>query len=338
MRITLANKYRPKEFSDVVSQGSIVDILEKQVMTNTFKNVYLFTGGAGTGKTTLARILANKINKREGAYNEIDAASNGGKDAVLKIVSDAWVKSLDSEYKIYIIDECHSISTEGWITFLKTIEEPPAKTIFIFCTTDVQKISAPILSRMQRFNLQRIPQDLMVRRLKYICEKEFFTNYELGVEYIAKIADGGMRDAITMLEKVSSLSTDISIENVVNILGTVNYKYMFDLTNHIIDMKELDALNLINEIHSSGVDLKLFINDYLSFVLDVNKYLLSNSYDHIKIPQTYDTSLKTILGLQDPREFYGLLMERLITIKESLRWETQVKANVELHIIRLCRG
>ena len=338
MKLTLANKYRPKEFSDVVAQGSVVDILEKQVLTNTFKNVYLFTGGAGTGKTTLARILSNKINKREGAYIEIDAASNGGKESVLKIVSDAQVKSLDSDYKIFLIDEVHAISSEGWITFLKTIEEPPQKTIFIFCTTDPQKISAPILSRMQRFNLQRIPQDQMVNRLKHICENENFTEYEYGVEYIAKLADGGMRDAITMLEKVSSLDTRITLENVMRVLGTVNYDDMFELTNHIIDMKELEALNLINRIYQSGADLKQFINDFLNFIVDVNKYLLSESYDYIKIPRIYEKELKSIVSLQDPKTFYNLLLERLVSIKELLKWESQVKSNVELHVIRLCRS
>lgn len=169
---TLAVKYRPKDWDDVVEQDEIKMILQQQLKTNTVKNAYLFCGGAGTGKTTCARIFANAINKGHGNPIEMDAASNSGVEDVRNISQQARARSIDSEYKIFIIDECHAISNTGWQAFLKLIEEPPAKSIFIFCTTDPQKIPKTILSRVQRYDFRRISQAGIVERLKYILDEE----------------------------------------------------------------------------------------------------------------------------------------------------------------------
>ena len=169
---SLAIKYRPKSFDDVVEQGSIKVILQQQLDANETKNAYLFCGGAGTGKTTCARIFANEINKGKGNPIEMDAASNSGVEDVRMITQQAKTQSLDSEYKVFIIDECHSISNTGWQAFLKLIEEPPAKSIFIFCTTDPQKIPKTILSRVQRYVFQRISHYGVVNRLRHIIDEE----------------------------------------------------------------------------------------------------------------------------------------------------------------------
>ena len=169
---SLAIKYRPKSFDDVVEQGSIKVILQQQLDANETKNAYLFCGGAGTGKTTCARIFANEINKGQGNPIEMDAASNSSVEDVRMIIQQAKTQSLDSEYKVFIIDECHSISNTGWQAFLKLIEEPPAKSIFIFCTTDPQKIPKTILSRVQRYDFNRISQEGIVKRLKHIIDEE----------------------------------------------------------------------------------------------------------------------------------------------------------------------
>ena len=169
---SLAIKYRPVTFDDVVEQDSIKTILRQQLESGTTKNAYLFCGGAGTGKTTCARIFAMEINKHKGNPIEMDAASNSSVDDVREIIQQAKTKSLDSEYKVFIIDECHSISNTGWQAFLKLIEEPPAKSVFIFCTTDPQKIPRTILSRVQRYDFQRISHKGVVDRLKYILEQE----------------------------------------------------------------------------------------------------------------------------------------------------------------------
>lgn len=172
MAKSLAIKYRPKNFSDLTEQASVVKILTNQIETNTIKHGYLFVGAAGTGKTTSARIFANMINKGSGEPIELDAASNNSVDDIRRIIEEAQTKSLDSEYKVFIIDECHMLSNSAWNAFLKTLEEPPAKSIFILCTTDPQRVPNTILSRVQRYNFQRISHKGIVDRLKYIIEQE----------------------------------------------------------------------------------------------------------------------------------------------------------------------
>lgn len=169
---SLAIKYRPKTWNDVTEQSAIKTILEQQLQSNTVKNAYLFCGGAGTGKTTCARIFANEINKGQGNPIEMDAASNNSVDDVRAIIQQAKTKSLDSEYKVFIIDECHSLSNTAWQAMLKLIEEPPAKSIFIFATTDPQKIPKTILSRVQRYDFQRLTMKGICDRLIHIIDKE----------------------------------------------------------------------------------------------------------------------------------------------------------------------
>jgi len=169
---SLAIEYRPKTFDDVTEQDAIKVILKEQLKTGTIKNCYLFCGGAGTGKTTCARIFANEINQFKGNPIEMDAASNNSVEDIRNIIQQAKMQSLDSEYKIYILDECHMLSNSAWNAMLKLIEEPPAKTIFIFATTDPQKIPKTILSRVQRYDFTRISQQGIVSRLKYIIDKE----------------------------------------------------------------------------------------------------------------------------------------------------------------------
>ena len=248
----LAIKYRPKTFDDVVEQSEIKTILQEQLSTDTHKNCYLFTGGAGTGKTTCARIFANELNNGEGNPIEIDAASNNGVESVREIIDGAKFKAIDSRFKIYILDECHMLSTGAWNAMLKIIEEPPAQTIFIFCTTDPQKIPATILSRVQRYDFRRITFDSVVDRLKYICEQEAKELCDIkgneflpgdvmpisydpnALAYIAKIADGGMRDAITLLDKCVSyrsfMDESFSIaNNSVFIFSRRFYNHIFNI-------------------------------------------------------------------------------------------------------------
>lgn len=172
MSKALAIKYRPHTWDEVTEQGSTKIILQQQLESGEVKNAYLFCGPAGCGKTTCARIFAHDINNGQGNPIELDAASNNGVDDVREIIQQAKTKSLDSEYKIFIIDECHALSNSAWQAMLKIIEEPPAKSIFIFATTDPQKIPKTILSRVQRYDFQRISQDGIVNRLKYILDEE----------------------------------------------------------------------------------------------------------------------------------------------------------------------
>lgn len=337
MAESLAVKYRPKDWSDVCGQSSIMKILTRQIELNQLKNVYLFAGASGCGKTTLARIFANKINNYIGNPNEIDAASNNGVDNVKSIIKSAQERSIDSKYKIFIIDECHMITTQGWNAFLKCIEEPPTYTIFIFCTTDPQKIPATILNRVQRYNITRISTDKIKERLAYICREEGFINYEEAVDYIAKLSDGGMRDAIATLEKCAGYSTDLSISNVLDALGNYSYDTFFALINNIIDGKEGEVLKILENFYREGNDLKLFVDMFLAFCLDVSKYIIFNSTDMLKIPSSMEDNLKNSTNFENSLQYYMYIVNQVLDLKNMLKNDSNIKSTIEVMFIKMTR-
>ena len=172
MSESLAVKYRPTSWEDVCEQSATKVILQQQLSSGDIKNAYLFVGGAGTGKTTCARIFANEINNHKGIPIELDAASNNSVDDVRSIIQQAKTASIDSEYKVFIMDEVHALSNNAWQAMLKLLEEPPMRTVFIMCTTNPEKIPKTILSRVQRFDFQRISTKNIVKRLEFILSEE----------------------------------------------------------------------------------------------------------------------------------------------------------------------
>lgn len=338
MAESLAVKYRPTDWQSVCSQDSIIKILTRQLNLQQVKNAYLFCGASGCGKTTLARIFSNEINNYVGAPIEIDAASNNGVDNVKAIIKSAQERSIDSKYKIYIIDECHALTNQAWQAFLKCIEEPPTYTIFIFCTTDPQKIPATILNRVQRFNFTRINTDKIRDRLNYICRAEGFTNYEASTEYISKICNGGMRDAISMLDKCASYDTDLSINNVLASLGNYSYDKFFKLMNDIIDDNEAEVLYAVDNIHNDGNDLKIFIDQFLSFGIDINKYILFGSCQLLKIPSSMESSIQGIINFENSQGYYNYVVDKLLDLKNMIKADSNIKLTIEVMFLQMCRG
>lgn len=341
----LAVKYRPKVFEDMTEQSAIKDILMNQLETKTFQHGYLFTGPAGTGKTTSARIFANMINDGKGNPIEVDAASNSGVDNIRQIIEDAKRKPLDAEYKIFIVDECHSLSNGAWQALLKTLEEPPKFTIFIFCTTDPQKVPATILSRVQRYNFQKISNEGIVKRLEHICVLENSQDYndpdlrDIGdiirypeaLEYIAKVCNGGMRDAITLLDKCLSLSHDLTLENVLKTIGAEDYDTFILFLTALQNKEKETAITTIENVYNAGKDVKQFMKDFAKFILEVEKYALYKNFDYISLPNTLENELEQLI---DDTLFN--VMDFVVSLNSQIKWDSDPKTLIELSILIYC--
>ena len=341
MNQTLAVKYRPQTFEDVCGQSITVEILKRAVESHKFKNCYLFAGDSGCGKTTLARIFANKINGGLGEPIEIDAASNNGVDNVRSIIESASQRSLVGEYKIFIIDECHSITTQGWQAFLKGIEEPSPFTIFMFCTTEPNKLPVAILNRVQRYNVTKIDADTIKQRLTYICQNEGFTNYEGLCDLLSKTSHGCMRDAIMKLDQCADLSTNLSLDIVKPVLGVLSYEAMFTLTWALQDKDEAKILSVINTLYNSGKELKNFIEVYLEFVLDLVKFNLIKDINCTSIPSYLATEANPVvqqtLNFPEIKTWLNELTDLLLKIKLETKYDSFYKSTIEAFLIRFCR-
>lgn len=338
----LAVKYRPKVFEDMTEQSAIKDILMNQLETKTFQHGYLFTGPAGTGKTTSARIFANMINAGKGNPIEVDAASNSGVDNIRQIIEDAKRKPLDAEYKIFIVDECHSLSNGAWQALLKTLEEPPKFTIFIFCTTDPQKVPATILSRVQRYNFQKISNEGIADRLSAIlimeseeanecgCDGAYNWNAE-ALEYIAKVSSGGMRDAITLLDKCLSLSPDVTLENVLKTIGAEDYDTFILFLTALQNKEKGTAITTIENVYNVGKDVKQFLRDFAKFILEVEKYALYKNFDYISLPNTLENELEQLID----NSLFNV-MDFVVSLNSQIKWDSDPKTLVELSILIYC--
>lgn len=339
-KVSLAVKYRPKCWEDVTEQSVVKDILENQVQTKTVQSAYLFTGPSGTGKTTSARIFANMINAGKGNPIEVDAASNSGVDNIRQIIEDAKRKPLDAEYKIFIVDECHSLSDSSWQALLKTLEEPPKFTIFIFCTTNPEKIPATILSRVQRYNFQKISNEGVYNRLHTILEKESDEidnlscqlNWEQdALEFIAKVSSGGMRDAITLLDKCLSLSHEVTLENVLKTIGSEDYGTFITFLSALEEKEKEISIKVIEDVYNSGKDVKQFMKDFAKFILEVEKYTIYGSFDYVNLPNTLESNLEQL----NSTDLFNV-MDFVVSLNNQTKWENDSKTLIELSILIYC--
>ena len=344
--MSLATRYRPQTLSDVVEQDAVKTILQQQLDSGEIYHAYLFVGSAGCGKTSIGRIFAKEINKGKGTPLELDAASNNSVDDIRNIIQQAKTKSMDSDYRVFILDEVHSLSNNAWQALLKILEEPPKTAVFILCTTNPEKIPKTILSRVQQFQFSRISQQGIVDRLINILAFEQFISPSVAldrhirpevweaVEYIAKIADGGLRDALTLLEKCLAYSTELTVENVVNALGTVDYDVMFDLSDAVNTKNSKWVIEIIEKIYADGKDLKQFIKDFMGFLLDINKYDITQSFDYLQLPNTYEETLK-----DSSNEWYDTcrnLLPVIVRLNSDIKWDSSPKVAIEAGLLMEC--
>ena len=322
---SLATKYRPEYFEDIVGQEEVKSILAKQIAKDDLRSAYLFCGGAGTGKTTSARCMARSINGSLAGIVEIDAASNSGVDSVRELTELSKFKPIGYKKKIYIVDECHSLSSQSFQAFLKTIEDGVKDVIFIFCTTERHKVPATIISRCQVFDFKRIRPEDIKNRLKFIQDSEVkeievlegdldYVDYpdvsEDCLDYISRLCNGGMRLAISMYEKVINYTCNPTIEEVGKILGTASYSIMYDLMESIYDRKPKDIVMKIEALNLEGLDFKLVMKDFVDFNLELLKYNLTLSSKYTTIPEYY-------LNNRDSRYGVDFLMEVNSTLLSS---------------------
>lgn len=318
MSQALYRKYRSKNLKEVVGQKHIVDVLTSALKQDKISHAYLFTGPRGVGKTSIARIFAHEINKEEYQSEkthldiiEIDAASNSGVDDMRDLREKINSAPAGLKYKVYIIDEVHMLSGASFAALLKTIEEPPSHAIFILATTDVHKVPATILSRVQKFYFKPIEQKEMVKHLDAICKKEKIDFEEPALEIIAEASEGSMRDALSLLDQVASGNKSVSLKSVQSSLGLSQQKELNELCDSITNGQTADIPSKLQDLIASGVEpraLALQIYQALKSKLD--------TYDELETLGellTLGSLTKPALGL----EINLLKLSALISLKKT---------------------
>ena len=329
---SLAVKYRPNRFEDVVGQTITLDILKNQLKNDSLAATIGFFGASGCGKTTVARIVSNMLNDNKGHPIEIDAASNNSVDNVRQIIENASQRSLDSKYKIFIIDECHAITPQGWAAFLKLLEEPNKYTKFIFCTTNPEKIPDTVISRMQVFNFTKISDNEIVNRLKSICTSE---NIDIGsdsLEFIARISNGSVRQSITNLEKCLNLGKDLSYESVIDVIGSGSYDLMSDFLIGVFNNDYKLAINIVETVYRSGKDLRQFVFEVLKFVLDLYKVCIFGDFSLTSIPNT--PQINSVLNYKNK---FNDFIDFISDFYENNKQSSEIRFIFEAKLLKVCR-
>ncbi len=358
--VALYRKFRPPVFDDVKGQDHIVTTLKNQIKSDRVGHAYLFCGTRGTGKTSVAKILARAVNcehpvdgspcgecdmcKEIAAGNsmnviEIDAASNNGVDNVREIIDEVSYSPTRGKKKVYIIDEVHMLSTGAFNALLKTLEEPPSYVMFILATTEVQKLPITILSRCQRYDFHRITIDTIEGRLREVVDAEGIQVEERALRYIAKTADGSMRDSLSLLDQCIAFNygTELTYDKVLNVLGAVDTEVFSRLFSAIYDQDINAALTLLSDIVIQGRELSQFVNDFVWYMRNLMLVQASDQMEDV-----VDISSENLKSLKQQAEEVDIdTILRYIRIfselSSQLRYAAQKRILIEITLIKLCK-
>jgi len=354
----LYRKWRPRVFSDVVGQEHITDTLLSQIKENRVAHAYLFTGSRGTGKTTCAKIFAKTLNclapvngepcncceickSIDNGSNldivEMDAASNRGIDDIRKLLEEVSYPPSRSKYRVYIIDEVHMMTKEAFNALLKTLEEPPDYVRFVLATTDVQKMPTTIVSRCQRFDFRRIEPEVIADRLSYIAEAEGgHIDHDAG-EYIAKIADGGMRDSLSLLDRCLSLTNNVTSEIVADSAGLIGREYLYDILRAVGRHDTAACLNILDDLHRKSCDTERLCGDLIECF---RNFLVLKTVEHPeKLIVCTKKELETIREVAEffSDEYVVFALGILADVAETMKYSASRRIEAEMAFIRLCR-
>ena len=356
----LYRKFRPAVFEDVKGQEHIVTTLKNQIKANRIGHAYLFTGTRGTGKTSVAKLFAKTVNCENPTESgpcgtcrtcqaiaagasmnviEIDAASNNGVDNIREIVDEVSYSPAEGKYKVYIIDEVHMLSIGAFNALLKTLEEPPSYVIFILATTEVHKLPITILSRCQRYDFKRISIETITSRMTELTSAEGIEVEDKALRYIAKAADGSMRDALSLLDQCVAfhLGNMLTYDKVLNVLGAVDTEVFSRLLRYVLEKDVPGCIQLLEEIVMQGRELTQFVTDFTWYLRNL---MLVQSSDNLE--DVIDMSTDNLLRLKEEAQMADInSIIRYIRIFSELagqiKYASQKRILVEIALIKLCK-
>jgi DNA polymerase-3 subunit gamma/tau len=361
MYTVLARKWRPQVFDDLVGQQTVTRTLENAIKEGRIHHAFLFSGPRGVGKTTCARVLAKALNchsaespvirpcgkcpscvdiaaSRSMDVLEIDGASNRGIDEVRELRDSAKYQAIRDRYRIFIIDEVHMLTTEAFNALLKILEEPPPHVFFIFATTEKHKVPATIASRCQVFDFKRIPDNVLVQRLSHITKEEGIKISDRSLEMIASASEGGLRDALGLLDQVVAFSgTKVKDDEVVSVLGLVEFDAMIELGQAISKGDSASVLALLDRIAEYGIDYKEFYKELLHFYRDL--FLIRFSAENGKESRSIANPDERMVALASSYDEIHLLRicHQLVTVQNFLRMSGNLRFLFEVTLVKLCQ-
>ena len=350
----LYRKYRPTTLEDVAGQKVIIQTLKNAIENNKISHAYLFSGPRGTGKTSIAKILAKTINctnlngyipcdncnscnltndRKNIDIIEIDAASNNGVDEIRELKNNVNLVPNNSNYKVYIIDEVHMLTISAFNALLKTLEEPPKYVVFILATTELHKVPETILSRCQKFDFKRISVDDIKKRLNKICELEKIVITDDSLDYIANYSNGGMRDAISLLDQVVAYSKEdkIDVENVREVCGNISNEQMFDFVKSVFNNDLSNNLEMLNKFNESGKNILIFYENLVEYLKNLLIYMNASDYfSNTKEKESFK-ELSLLINEEEIFKIIDILLEYI----KNMKYENNKKLLAELAIIKI---